>query len=244
MDDEHPQRPPGDEDVPAVLSIMAVDSADDVLGSFPASDDIDTRLESDLKENPLPKHRGKRSYEAPLLVTEEEEAATDKYKRKVGDLTKRESTIFVHGYRVRGEYERKHMETLLRSMNQTVQIMASLGRASNENRGRIPLVNNPHTDHSQMEVHKGKRSSRTSTDTLDYQKRAVNAVLELDQSNYDKIRDIYGLSVEQTYDAIQDLIKSIEDGNHWFLETPGQWPHILYDRIMQKCLDLNVKTTV
>jgi hypothetical protein len=207
------------------------------LLAYPEPEDGDSLMERLIKNNPLPLVTEKRSQEIPFLVTEDEENTIKRYKKRIRDLTPRESAIFVHGYRARGDYENKHMQALLSSLNQTAQVMASQGRNVRH------LTNTLHEGVKDTRKRPGDQqdkpvAAKAPKTLMDYQRKAVNALLDLDQSNYEKAYSVYGLSVTQMYDAFKELIIALDKGDFSFIEPPNKWPDVMYGRLEKKIEEL------
>ncbi|DAZ90730.1 TPA_asm: protein 3 [Holcus virus 1] len=193
--------------------LTAVESADEELGAFPDVEDLVEVISRELSSNPLPGPSKKRNYDTPLLITEAEDAILKSYKEKAADITKREAAIFLYGYRVRNDMENRMIGSLLRSINQTAQVIAS---------------------------YRPKTQNVRYASVLQYKKKAINAVLELDNKSYSDITVRYGLDIEQIYDALKDMITGVENANYWFIEPPNKWPNIIYEHLTLKCDQLGL----
>ncbi|DAZ90729.1 TPA_asm: protein 2 [Holcus virus 1] len=227
-------------DLPApkesVASASAAQNQEQTAITVIPPDDIDSRIDTVTQRTPIPKAQSKPLKEIPNMMTEDEENALKRYRKNVKDISLRESVIFLHGYRSKGDYERRHMEALLRSLNQTTQVMATHGR----NVRHITNNLNEGVQESRKRVTQASEAppAKSQKTLMNHQIQAINTLLELDNTDYAKMYDKYDLSVTHMYDALKDIMDAMEKGDYSMMEPPNKWPDVIYERLAKKVLSL------
>ncbi len=194
-----------------------------------AHSDISKKLRSISKRTPIPRGSADKA-RLDILVTHSEAHALESMKKTIKDFDDRDSSIFLHGYRLKGEHLTRALEALIQSLDQSVTALAAQTR------------NIKHTTNSLNEgfkgtkrpvEDKGKGPKKVAAPKVDYMKEDVEAVLALAGTTTEAVFTTYDLSVSQIHEAIGPVIRSIANNDYRFVEAES-WPQNLYDLLLER----------
>lgn len=213
-------------------------------------DDLTLKLKGNMSKLPELVSRPEGTEDTPVLLTNPENQAVEALRKCVPDLTDRDVTLFLYGYRLKGDHNVKTMQTLLQSMSQCATVLASQNR------------NIKHTANTLSEGLRGaKRSLSIKPEKLPADKKtktkekedtkgndimldSIEPILSYAGKTPEDIFTLYDLSVSQIYDALKYVIRDVSQHNYDFLDD-SNWPHNLFDLFQEKKMEItkNVGTS-
>ncbi|DAF42362.1 TPA_asm: protein 2 [Lolium perenne virus 1] len=177
------------------------------------------------------------------LLTNPESQAVEALKKSVPDLTARDVTLFLYGYRLKGDHNVKTMETLLQSMSQCATVLASQNRnikhtANALTEGVLGAKRTLSVKPEKPPVDKKQRTKMKEEDQeKDLMLDSIESILSYADKTPEDIFTLYDLSISQIYDALKHVIRDIGNQDYTFLDD-SNWPHNLYNLFQEKKMEI------
>jgi hypothetical protein len=206
-------------------------------------DDLTLNLKGNMDKLPKLIPGSERNDDITALLTNPESQAVEALKKSVPDLTSRDVTLFLYGYRLKGDHNVKTMQTLLQSMSQCATVLASQNR------------NIKHTANTLDESLRGaKRSLSTKPGKPPVDKKlklkakeepqekdimldSIEPILNYANKTPEDIFTLYDLSISQIYAALKPVIIAVGNQDYSFLDD-SNWPHNMYDLFQEKKMEI------
>jgi len=188
------------------------------------------KLKGNIKKTPIPDAGSGRREDIQVLMTQSEAHALEIFRKNVKDLTDREISIFLHGYRLRGDHNVRTMEALLQSLEQCATVFASQGRIIKHTANTL---NEGVKATGKISDEKGKGWAKVPKKGSDTIREDVESILSLADTTPEEVFKNMDLSISQIYEALEPVILAIGKSDYSFVED-DEWPGNLHTLLFEK----------